>query len=83
MAKRKIDLLKFSIIRWTYDNIAREMAIALEYSSWSTAISICRDFSTVIVDSSFNLIAVLDKTIPGQAIGLQRLVRNMERKGWE
>src|SRR5262249_3270481 len=56
--------------------IAREMVISLERSAWTSSINLARDFSCTISDSSFNLVAVPDETLPIQAMSMQRAVKN-------
>lgn len=73
----KIDPGLFTIIRSIYDNIAKEMSIALERSAWSSVIALCRDFSVVILDDAFRLITVPEEILPGQAMSLHNFVKNM------
>lgn len=77
MAEKKIDPGTFAIILGALDNIAREMFLSMERSAWSFIINTIRDFSTCIVDSKFNLLAVPEETLPCQAMSVQRLVRSM------
>jgi len=77
MTEQKIDPGTFSVMLGALDNIAKEMYLSMERSAWSFIVNTIRDFSTCIVDSKFNLLAVPDETLPIQAMTVQRLVRNM------
>lgn len=74
---RNIDPALFNIIMGSYDTIAREMAVALERSSWSSVLNSARDFSTVIMDGDFRTVAVPEEILPGQALGLDKQVKAM------
>jgi N-methylhydantoinase B len=86
-AGRGVDPGTFSVIAGTFDNIAREMVLSLERSAWTSVLNLARDFSCTISDSSFNLVAVPDETLPVQAMTMQRAIRRsveiMERSGRE
>lgn len=77
MANLKFDSAVFNIISSSFENISREMAIALERSSWSSILNCARDFSTTVIDKDFNLIAVPEEILPGQAVTMQRIVKSM------
>jgi len=74
---KKIDVGIFGVILGALDTIAKEMFIAMERSAWSFVVNTIRDFSTCIVDSKFNLLAVPEETLPIQAMTVQRVVRSM------
>jgi len=77
MKSPPIDPRTFTLIKSTYHSIVTEMAISVERSSWSHLLSLMRDFSVSIIDRDFQQIVVADEILPGQAVSLQRFIKNM------
>ena len=45
LAQENIDPITFSVILNRFSTIAREMTLALEYTSWTSILALARDFS--------------------------------------
>lgn len=54
------DPITFSVILNRLQGIAEEMTLTVEYSAWTAILSLARDFSCAIFDTSLRQIAMLD-----------------------
>ena len=55
-----IDPITFSVILNRFNTIAREMTLALEYTSWTSILALARDFSCAIYDVKARQVAMMD-----------------------
>ena len=55
-----IDPITFSVILNRFNTIAREMTLALEYTSWTSILALARDFSCAIYDAKARQVAMMD-----------------------
>lgn len=77
--KKSFDLTEFTVIYNSFEDVVREMSLTFEYSSWSSILSECRDFSCAIYDSGTppNALCVLDGLplhVNAQPITLSKIV---------
>jgi len=60
LAAENIDPITFSVILNRFNTIAREMTLALEYTSWTSILALARDFSCAIYDARGRQVAMMD-----------------------
>ena len=60
LAGENIDPITFSVILNRFNTIAREMTLALEYTSWTSILALARDFSCAIYDAKGRQVCMMD-----------------------
>ncbi|HJP35382.1 MAG TPA: hydantoinase B/oxoprolinase family protein, partial [Gammaproteobacteria bacterium] len=60
LADENIDPITFSVILNRFNTIAREMTLALEYTSWTSILALARDFSCAIYDVKARQVCMMD-----------------------
>lgn len=72
----EIDPITFSVILNRFNNIAREMTLALEYTAWTSILALARDFSCAIYDAQARQVAMMD-AVPIHCNSLHIILRSM------
>lgn len=76
LAGENIDPITFSVILNRFNTIAREMTLALEYTSWTSILALARDFSCAIYDVKARQVAMMD-ALPIHCNSLHVILRSM------
>jgi len=76
LAHENIDPITFSVILNRFSTIAREMTLALEYTSWTSILALARDFSCAIYDSKARQVCMMD-ALPIHTNSLHVILRSM------
>ena len=71
-----MDPITFSVILNRFSTIAREMTLALEYTSWTSILALARDFSCAIYDSKARQVCMMD-ALPIHTNSLHVILRSM------
>ncbi len=76
LAAENIDPITFSVILNRFNTIAREMTLALEYTSWTSILALARDFSCAIYDVKARQVCMMD-ALPIHTNSLHVILRAM------
>jgi N-methylhydantoinase B len=76
LADENIDPITFSVILNRFNTIAREMTLALEYTSWTSILALARDFSCAIYDAQARQVCMMD-ALPIHTNSLHVILRSM------
>jgi N-methylhydantoinase B len=76
LADENIDPITFSVILNRFNTIAREMTLALEYTSWTSILALARDFSCAIYDVHARQVCMMD-ALPIHTNSLHVILRSM------
>ena len=76
LADENIDPITFSVILNRFNTIAREMTLALEYTSWTSILALARDFSCAIYDVKARQVCMMD-ALPVHCNSLHVILRSM------
>lgn len=78
LAAENIDPITFSVILNRFNTIAREMTLALEYTSWTSILALARDFSCAIYDVKGRQVCMMD-ALPIHCNSLHVILGSMMR----
>ena len=76
IADENIDPITFSVILNRFNTIAREMTLALEYTSWTSILALARDFSCAIYDAKARQVCMMD-ALPIHTNSLHVILKSM------